>query len=298
MSEVKIFWDPRGFELDSLGKKKYLRATDGDTPYISVPIRMLSIDTPEIHYPGTKKPSKSDDDLMQLAEWIDAGYAPVGDGLGAHLYPRLATGTAGTHHEEQGGAATTAFEELLTERLTKPNGRKRSVYIRAADQHFDQYGRLLAYMAPSYSKKERETLSREELVSFNLLMVKSGWAATFIIFPSIPAYLDLVDFQEAAKTAYESRIGAWADPLALTGYEFRMCIRLFGITKKLVAGKKLAGSEKYGYVSRFCADMTTREIFYPGSYYRVSPYNRLFVWAEDVGDAAAKLNLLPAGASD
>jgi hypothetical protein len=72
MSEVKIFWDPRGFELDSLGKKKYLRATDGDTPYISVPIRMLSIDTPEVHYPGTKKPSKSDDDLMQLAEWIDA----------------------------------------------------------------------------------------------------------------------------------------------------------------------------------------------------------------------------------
>ena len=146
MSEVKIFWDPRGFELDSLGKKKYLRATDGDTPYISVPIRMLSIDTPEVHYPGTKKPSKSDDDLMQLAEWIDAGYAPVGDGLGAHLYPRLATGTAGTLHEEQGKAATTAFEELLTERLTKPSGRKRSVYIRAADQHFDQYGRLLAYM--------------------------------------------------------------------------------------------------------------------------------------------------------
>ena len=298
MSEVKIFWDPRGFELDSLGKKKYLRATDGDTPYISVPIRMLSIDTPEVHYPGTKKPSKSDDDLMQLAEWIDAGYAPVSDGLGAHLYPRLATGTAGTLHEGQGKAATTAFEELLTERLTKPSGRKRSAYIRAADQHFDQYGRLLAYMAPSYSKKERETLSRDELASFNHLMVKSGWAATFIIFPSIPAYPDLVDFQEAAKTAYERRIGAWADPLALTGYEFRMCIKLFGITKKLVAGKKLTGYEKYGYVSRFCVDMTTREIFYPGSYYRVSPYNRLFVWAEDVGDAVAKLNLLPAGASD
>ncbi len=122
MSEVKIFWDPRGFELDSLGKKKYLRATDGDTPYISVPIRMLSIDTPEVHYPGTKKPSKSDDDLMQLAEWIDSGYAPVSDGLGAHLYPRLATGTAGTLHEVQGEAATTAFEELLT----KPSGRKRS----------------------------------------------------------------------------------------------------------------------------------------------------------------------------
>jgi len=77
-----------------------------------------------------------------------------------------------------------------------------------------------------------------------------------------------------------------------------MCIKLFEITKKLVAGKKLSDYAKYRYVSRFCVDMATREIFYPGSYYRVSPYNRLFVWAEDVGDAVAKLNLLPAGASD
>jgi len=33
MSNVKIFWDPKGSELDALGMKKYLRATDGDTPY-------------------------------------------------------------------------------------------------------------------------------------------------------------------------------------------------------------------------------------------------------------------------
>ena len=107
----------------------------------------------------------------------------------------------------------------------------------------------------------------------------------------------------AARASTASRISTPAPApqrivIALTGYEFRMCIRLFGITKKLVAGKKLTGYEKYGYVSRFCADMTTREIFYPGSYHRVSPYNRLFVWAVDVGDAVAKLNLLPAGASD
>lgn len=298
MSEVKIFWDPKGFELDTLGTKKYIRATDGDTPYISVPIRMLSIDTPEVHYPGRRKPSKSDERLAQLAEWIDAGYAPVSDGLGGHLYPRLATGGAGTLHEEQGKAATTAFKDLIAERLTKPSGTKRRVHIRAADQNFDMYGRLLAYMAPYYSKKERETLSREDKASFNFLMVKSGWAAPFIIFPSIPAYPDLVDFQEAAKAAYEGGIGAWADPLALTGYEFRMCVRLFEITKKLVGGKKLTDSAKYGYASRFCADMTTKEIFYPGEYYRVLPCNRIFVWADDVGDAVAKLNLLPAGAVD
>lgn len=51
MSQVKIFWDPKGFELDYLGKKECLTPpTDGDTPYVSMTIRMLSIDTPEVHY--------------------------------------------------------------------------------------------------------------------------------------------------------------------------------------------------------------------------------------------------------
>ena len=36
---VQIFWDPKGFELDSLGSKKFLRATDGDTPYVSISVR-------------------------------------------------------------------------------------------------------------------------------------------------------------------------------------------------------------------------------------------------------------------
>jgi endonuclease YncB( thermonuclease family) len=61
MTNVKIFWDPKGSELDALGTKKYLRATDGDTPYVSMSIRMLSIDTPEVHYPGNQKPSKQDE---------------------------------------------------------------------------------------------------------------------------------------------------------------------------------------------------------------------------------------------
>jgi hypothetical protein len=30
MSKVNIFWDPAGFELDALGTKRYIRATDGD----------------------------------------------------------------------------------------------------------------------------------------------------------------------------------------------------------------------------------------------------------------------------
>jgi endonuclease YncB( thermonuclease family) len=159
MSDVKIFWDPKGLELDTLGKKKYLRATDGDTPYVSMSIRMLSIDTPEVHYPGNQKPSKQDEKLAQLSDWIQAGEAPVSSGLAQHLYPKLATGTAGTLQESQGESATDKFKELLNEKLKRPSGTKRSVFLRAADIPFDRYGRLLAYMAPSYNSKMRMDLS-------------------------------------------------------------------------------------------------------------------------------------------
>ena len=257
-------------------------------------VRMLSIDTPEVHYPGNQKPSKHDEKLAQLADWIEAGKAPVSEGLAEHLHPKLATGTAGTLQEEQGESATAKFKELLDEKLTRPSGSKRRVFLRAADQHFDQYGRLLAYMAPSYSAKERESMSLWERATFNLLMIKSGWAASFPIYPSIPKYADLVMLQEAAKDAYDNKRGAWADPLTLTGYEFRMCVRLYDVTEKLVEGKKLSAKKKQEWVTRFCADMTTREIFHPQGYYRVPPYNRIFIWSKDVVEAVGKMNLLPA----
>ncbi len=124
MAQVSIFWDPQGHEVDSLGSKRYLRATDGDTPYVSMPIRMLSIDTPEVHYPGRTRPSKYNENLAQLAQWIQQGKTPVPDGLAAHLRPKLATGRAGTLQEQQGKDATKAFEDLLEQKLTRPNGRK------------------------------------------------------------------------------------------------------------------------------------------------------------------------------
>lgn len=43
---------------------------------------MLSIDTPEIHYPGNSKSSKQDDNLKDLADWIYQGKAPISDELG------------------------------------------------------------------------------------------------------------------------------------------------------------------------------------------------------------------------
>ena len=70
-------------------------------------------------------------------------------------------------------------------------------------------------------------MSPMERATFNLLMVDSGWAAPFPIYPSLPRYRDLVLLQNCARTACETGRGAWAAPLMLTGYEFRMCVRMF-----------------------------------------------------------------------
>ncbi len=293
MAKVRILWDPKGFELDSLGKKRLLRITDGDTPYISLSIRMLSIDTPEVHYPGNRDPSRHDEKLEELAHWLHEGKAPVDDGLASYLYPRLATGSAGSLQKEQGRRATGEFQRLLDEKLNKPGGKRRAIFVRAADEPFDHYGRLLAYIAPSYTRQELDALSYRDRATFNLLMVESGWAAPFPIYPSLPKYKDMVLLQQVAEDAFENKKGAWADPNTLTGYEFRMCYRLWEVSRKLVRGRRLSSQEKYGWVERYCVDMTTLEVYEPQKYYIVKPCNRIFVWPEDVTEAVGRLNLLP-----
>ena len=293
MDKVAVFWDPEGIRLDALGDTKLLELSDGDTPIVSMSIRMLSVDSPELHYPDGAHPSRQDKPLKQLAEWIAAGKAPLHPELAQHLLPRLATGKAGTLQAAQGEAAAQAFQKLVDERLARPTGTRRRVFLRTGDQPFDQYGRLLAYMAPQYTSDEIAGLTPRERATFNLQMIAGGWGASFPIYPSLPKYDDLTMLREAAREACEGNLGAWADPLALTGYEFRMCVRLYEITKDLVGGKKLSSSQKEAWIDRYCADMTTREIFPPQLYLRVKPWNRLFVWPSDVNEAVGRLSLVP-----
>ncbi len=299
MSKVKIFWDPQGFELASLEDKEYLRATDGDTPFISVSIRMLSIDTPEVHFPGSSKPSRQDGNFKQLADWIKAGQAPIHDGLAAYLHPRLESGRAGTLHQQQGFNASDAFKKLMDEKLGQnldgsPRKTKRKIFVWTANEKFDQYGRLLAYIAPRYDADELAQLSRQDRATFNLLMVEGGWAASFIIYPSLPRQSDLVLMYRAGEQAVKTKKGVWDDALALTGYEFRMCVRLHEITKKLVAKQKMSQAERYSWIERYCCDMTTREIVYPQEYHTIPSYSRIFIWPKDVTEAVGRLNLEPA----
>jgi endonuclease YncB( thermonuclease family) len=294
MPKVNLFWNPAGFELDSLGTKQLTKISDGDTPQISFSIRMLSIDTPEVHYPGTQSPAKQDEKFAQLAQWIAQGKVPIDEDLGKFLRPKLATGAAGTLQKQQGDLAAKAFQDLLDAKLTKPNGRKRSVFLRTADEKFDQYGRVLAYVAPSYESEELVGMTPLQRATFNLLMVENGWAAPFPIFPSLPRYSDLVLFQAVAEDAKLQKRGTYADPLSLTGYEFRMCVRLWEVTNDLDKGKKLSESERSGWIERFCVDMTTRQVFFPQDYHKVEPFNRVFIWPKDANDAVGKLNLTPA----
>lgn len=293
MSKVSIFWDPTSLTVDSLGKKNLISTSDADTVKISVAIRMLSIDAPELHYPNNKKPSKQDANLAQLATWIQSGEAPIQNDLGQYLLPKLATGQAGTLQEQQGNQAKTFFKTLVDNKLKPPGGKKRNLFVHAADEHFDSYGRLLAYIAPSYTSKELDTMSRMDRATFNLLLVEAGWAASFPIYPSIPSYPDLVLLQKAAKDAVDNKLGIWADPMTLTGYEFRMCVKLYQITQRLVDGEDLNRYVKGGWISRYCVDMTTREVFYPQDYFKVKTYNRIFLWPNDVAEAVTTMNLVP-----
>jgi endonuclease YncB( thermonuclease family) len=245
---VKIFWDPDGLELASLGSKKYQGAVDGDTPSISMPVRMLSIDAPETHYPGNTPPSRQDKSFAKLAGWIRSGEAPIDSGLGDYLHPKLSTGAAGSLQERQGMEAAKHFEKIFLTKLAKPDGHKRNIFLRAADENFDEYGRLLAYMAPYYAQDELISMPLMDRATFNLLMVASGWAAPLPIYPSLPKHSDLILLHDCAKEAYMAKKGAWAEPNMLTGYEFRMCVKLHDVTEKLVSGGEglLCGEERMG----------------------------------------------------
>lgn len=244
MARLKLFWDPAGLELNAIGTNRFVRITDGDTPYVSMAIRMLSIDTPEVHYPGNQDPSRHDEKLAELAGWMQESKAPLHPGLASYLHPKVATGHAGTLQKQQAEAATAAFQKMLDLKLTKPNGEKRPLFLRTANEPFDQYGRILAYISPNYNEKEREGMSRQERATFNLMMVESGWAASFPIYPSLPRHADLLMLKEAAEEAFQNNREAWADPIMLTGYEFRMCYKLWEVTRKLVRGEALSSREK------------------------------------------------------
>ncbi len=292
MPKLVIDWKPgEKVKLDQLGTRKVKRITDGDTPFVEMSIRLLSVDAPEVHYPGNTDPAKYDQKFVQLADWIDQGCAPIKSKLGNYLKPLLATGKAGSLHSEQGHRAAEEFDKMLNTRL---NNKKRPVFLLAANEHFDQYGRLLAYMSPYYTKARLTTITPKQRATFNLQLVESGWAASFPIYPSLPKKEDFELLQDAGEAAYNKKKGVWKDDKSLLGYEYRMCVRLYQITEKIMAGENPPKTERDKWIERYCADIMTGKRYDPQKYYLVPPYNRLFIWPDDVKEATARLGLTPA----
>lgn len=294
IEQTQILWTPAGNNLPSLGSRSLVDISDGDTPNIRMPIRMLSIDTPEVTAKSPKGAATVDNYFSNLAEWIRSGIAPVSDNFRDYILPKLENGNAGTLQFTQGKSASTFYKEVVETRLTRPGySKKRNLFIRGSESPFDNYGRLLAYVAPSYSKKERKNMTRRERATFNLNIIESGWAAPFILFPNIPGELDLPLFLELSINAKEQGKGQYQDSLSLPGYEYRMCEKLYRITKKIVGGESLSYPEQLGWRTRYCADMRDRKLFGPENYFDIPEPYRLWIWPNDVQRAICMLNLIP-----
>jgi endonuclease YncB( thermonuclease family) len=293
VDRIEVLWTPAGHSLPSLGARALVDVTDGDTPNIRMPVRMLSVDTPEVTASSPAGAARVDERFAELVGWLNDGTAPVSARFRDYILPKLATGTAGTLQFSQGKAASAFFAERKDARLTRPNGTLRSLFLRAADEFFDDNGRLLAYIAPSFSSAELRQLSRAERATFNLDLVESGWAAPFIIFPSLPGELDMPLFVAAAVDAMENGRGQYAEPLSLPGYEYRMCEKLHRISRRIAEGAELSFPEKLEWRSRYCVDMRERTLHGPEEYMDVPPPYRIWIWPDDVQRAVSMLNLVP-----
>lgn len=241
-------------------KTKSGEPADGDTPYARMPIRMLGIDTLETNYGGGE--STANAKLLNLKDFLSSGvFEKWGDeSIGTRLMDRLEN--AGTLQISQGKKAKEFFSKALDERLTKPNGNKRRLFVRSADQHIDRYGRLLAYISPQCTGQELVNISDRDRLTFNLQHVESGRASTIMIYPSLPKNSDLRLTRESAKDAYDNKLGAWQDDKMLTPYEYRVCIKLFNQCKKTKKSEGYYMNES-SWISRYCIDMTTLRVYNP-----------------------------------
>lgn len=253
-------------------KPTWISATDGDTPTLQFPIRMLGMDAPELHYQGAKEttPGKYDDAftsfLTKAGKDLDAG-------LKQHLAKKL-TNKASSRHIAAGKASSDHFRAMAAKRLARKgkNGKPispRHIFVMVSNEVFDKYGRLLAYLNASYEKKERETIPAAKRPTFNLQMLQEGQAVSLLIYPNIPKRDDLELVQSAVRKARTTSKGVWKGPdNLLLPYEFRWIIDTIKGTR--------SGPDRY------CADISTGKLYQPQHYYKVLPENRLFFYAKNL----------------
>jgi endonuclease YncB( thermonuclease family) len=269
--------------------RQLARTSDGDTPVIDQPVRMVSVDTPEKqHYAGL--PPSAQTKLDRCRQRLQDGtYDALPDGLREYLVGRL-TPDAAERHIAAGLGASAAFEALQDQRLTKPDGTRRRVAVIPTGEFIDRYGRLLAYLAPWFAGPPGDPLPPKdapERRTFNLDMVDSGWGAMFLIYPSLPRNDDLNLLLAAAEAAWDEKRGAWAEfgEDLLLGYEFRAAIKL-GIQELEDPATAIADAYQ-----RHCVDLRDLHLVGKFDYHQVPPSQRLWIWELDLAAATRDLAL-------
>jgi endonuclease YncB( thermonuclease family) len=267
--------------------KKLNRVSDGDTPVIEQPIRMVSCDTPEKSgYAGG--PDKAQPKLDACRKRLEGNYySAIPKELREYLISKLTTNAA-TKHISAGYDASVEFEKALDERLQKPDGIRKNVAVIPAGEFIDTYGRLLAYIAPWFSGTSGDPIPPKTSPlrrTFNLDMIERGWAAFFPIYPSLPKQDDFNLAIKAAEHAWNNKKGIWKKygKNVLLAYEYRLCVKL-GTAKSAKNGITDA-------FQRVCVDLSTIEIFDEFGFHQVKPCYRMWIWKKDIEDAKTNLGL-------
>ncbi len=257
----------------------WISATDGDTPKVALPIRMLGMDAPEYHYQGADQENPGKFDAAMRGFLVGAG-SQLDAGLRAYLEPRL-RGKPCTRQIRAGEKALRHFEALKRQRLdpgqrhNEKRKTERRLYIMVAQEVFDKHGRMLAYINASYNQAERKAIPPAERPTFNLQMMQEGHAVSLLIYPNIPKASDLELVQKAVSEARTAPKGFWraGQDRVLLPYEFRWIV-------DTIRGER-SGPDRY------CGNILTGKLYQPQDYYKVMPENRLFFRSEHLKEALA-----------
>lgn len=266
-----------------------LSVSDGDTPNIFMPVRMVSVDTPEKStYAGAAPTAQATLDRCRT-RLLDGTYDALPQGLREYLVSRIVADAA-ARHIAAGDRATGELDAMQQRRLARPDGGRRKAAIIATGELIERNGRLLAYVAPWFAGGTSDPLpprDHPDRRTFNLDMVAAGWAAMFLIFPSIPRNNDLRLLLEAADDAWSKRLGAWAEfgEDLLLAYEYRACVKL---GQRELDDPAAGIAEAY---QRVCVDLRTLTEVGLYGYHQVPPQHRLWIWQDQLDQARQALNL-------
>jgi endonuclease YncB( thermonuclease family) len=282
------------FGLTPVSRRPYdaplLRGVDGDTVNINQAVRMVSIDTPESKLGGSAGTAQAT--LNRCRKRLQDGvYDKIDESLRKHLIDRLSADAA-KRHLDAGARASEEFARMRAARLQAgPNGTAK-VAIVVTGEVVEENGRVLGYIAP-WLTPPLPPRADPRRRTFNQELIEAGWAALFLIYPSLPVDADLNRVLAAAESAWAGKHGAWAEfgQDLLLGYEYRACLKL-GAKDTPGEPPVPPATRIQGAFRRVCVDVRNRKILGPYGYHHIDPPYRLWVWKEDLNDARQALSLV------